>query len=552
MPVIDTEDLQNKQDDLLEQLGLHPAQLGVQRHLLGLVGQNRPDDLLQAGDSTEAMIRDAGGLHANGEASGGPRPLPRPSGTSTMPGISLTHEEGHDIGGPSPATSGVPKLLPRTSASTAPDAHDPLGSIPDVRSSGAAPRPAVLQNRSQFSDAENRFSEKHHFWGGVLKGLDVGASILAPGAMQLVPGTMLNQRTQDARANNTLQAQTQQRQEQATLDKTKAETERLLHPAAKEGLTPEETTIHDLMTGEGGKPRVNPETGKPYSYLEAFTAVKQATQDVKPDKTNPLPKDKALQLNTIWNELLKKHHLPLSPFKEGMSDADAKELAANLNNALGKQQGDTRITVGSGDKGTARLDRSYDRRTKELTDMGNPITQAIGRLGRLQDTLRQGSPQADALVAPELLTVMAGGAGSGLRMNEAEIARVIGGRSKWESLKASINQWSTDPTKANSITPEQRQQIRTLVDEVSRKLLAKQKILDDARDALDGSDDVGEHRRILTDARKKLTAIDEGAGASQPQKYTTPAGAPTATGANGHKIVYDKGRWVDAETGNPI
>ena len=57
------------------------------------------------------------------------------------------------------------------------------------------------------------------------------------------------------------------------------------HPPAKEGLTPEETTIHDLMAGgENGQPRVNPDTQKPYTYLEAYSAVKQAGQDVKPEK----------------------------------------------------------------------------------------------------------------------------------------------------------------------------------------------------------------------------------------------------------------------------
>lgn len=53
----------------------------------------------------------------------------------------------------------------------------------------------------------------------------------------------------------------------------------------KVGATPEETTLHDLMTGgENGQPRVNPETQKPYTYLEAYTAVKQSAQDTKPDK----------------------------------------------------------------------------------------------------------------------------------------------------------------------------------------------------------------------------------------------------------------------------
>ncbi|HEX3156805.1 MAG TPA: hypothetical protein VHV32_19405 [Candidatus Angelobacter sp.] len=71
----------------------------------------------------------------------------------------------------------------------------------------------------------------------------------------------------------------------AKAEESKAHADALRNPQPKEGVTPEEKTIHDLMTGENGGPRVNPQTGKPYSYMEAYTAVKQAAQDTKPDKT---------------------------------------------------------------------------------------------------------------------------------------------------------------------------------------------------------------------------------------------------------------------------
>lgn len=160
----------------------------------------------------------------------------------------------------------------------------------------------------------------------------------------------------------------------------------------------------------------------------------------------------------------------------------------------------------------ARSDKSYQFNSGQLDKVGKPVEDAVARLGRLRDTLAQGTPQADALVAPELLTVMAGGAGSGLRMNEAEISRVIGGRSKWESLKAAANQWSLDPKTANSITPEQRSQIHALVEHVNNKLLAKQQLMDQARQDLINTDDPGEHRRIVATTRGKLTKIDEGEG----------------------------------------
>jgi len=161
---------------------------------------------------------------------------------------------------------------------------------------------------------------------------------------------------------------------------------------------------------------------------------------------------------------------------------------------------------------TNRADRSYDKRNAELTAIGKPVSDLNMRLGRLQDTLAQNSPQADALVAPELLTVMAGGMGSGLRMNEAEIARIVGGRSKWESLKAAINQWQLDPKKARSITPEQQQQIRALTNTVASKLTQKQEVMNDAYRALAATDDIKEHRKIIDGVRSRFSEIDAGKG----------------------------------------
>jgi hypothetical protein len=160
----------------------------------------------------------------------------------------------------------------------------------------------------------------------------------------------------------------------------------------------------------------------------------------------------------------------------------------------------------------ARLDRSYQFNQSRLDKMRTPVDQLATRFSRLQDTLAQGSPQADALVAPELLSVMSGGAGSGLRMNEAEIARIVGGRSKWQDLQASAQKWSTNPASANSITADQRTQIHALVSAVGAKVAAKQQILSDSENQLQGATDVNSHRRILAGATTKLGAVDGGSG----------------------------------------
>jgi hypothetical protein len=168
------------------------------------------------------------------------------------------------------------------------------------------------------------------------------------------------------------------------------------------------------------------------------------------------------------------------------------------------------LVVNNGKGDNARMDKSYQYNASALTKISTPIEQLSARMGRLQDTLNQSTPQADALVAPELMTVMAGGQGSGIRLNEAEISRVVGGRTNLESLKAALNKWQLDPAKGLSITPAQRGQIRTLIDEVNGKLVQKRQLVENANQQLIGASDVSEHRKIVADTRKALADIDAG------------------------------------------
>jgi hypothetical protein len=319
MAVTDTpeDELQDKQNDLLEQLGLHPAQLAIQRRLLG-AAQGDSSGLKEdaAQDPTQqptarrllgAAEGDSSGLkHGDAEnvaqedhmplptGSDGIKPLPRPSGVPGMvePGnINLTgrpilhnadgtisSERSFSIGtdkgetllplivngkqltqqqaidhyrqtGEHMGIFDTPdhadayanqvhnrKLLPSGSpvyvyqgdnqSSSMPDTPTTMALGPEAdRVNGASARP-----RSMFSNAEENISHKHHFWGGVLKGLDVAGSIMAPGAMSMFPGTMLNQRVQDARTNNTLSTQAAIRQKNALASQEESKAEALSHP----------------------------------------------------------------------------------------------------------------------------------------------------------------------------------------------------------------------------------------------------------------------------------------------------------------------------------
>jgi hypothetical protein len=163
---------------------------------------------------------------------------------------------------------------------------------------------------------------------------------------------------------------------------------------------------------------------------------------------------------------------------------------------------------------TAADQRQYQFATTQLDNLAKTVDPIAQRMSRLQDTLDQQNPLADALLAPELLSIMSGGQGSGLRMNEAEISRIVGGRSAWETLKANIQHWSTDPKAARSITTATDAQIRQLVQAVQGKIIAKQELLNDARSGLlsPGAD----YRKTLADTQQKFAGIDNPATAAPP------------------------------------
>lgn len=165
---------------------------------------------------------------------------------------------------------------------------------------------------------------------------------------------------------------------------------------------------------------------------------------------------------------------------------------------------------GGGNADRSRLDKSYDTQTKRLDTIEKPLSDQAERIGRLRATMNANSPQADTLIAPEILTVAAGGAGSGLRMNEAEIARIIGGRTQWESLKARLSAWQSDPSQPFSITPEQRKQMHSLVQAIAERGQKRLALIDEARAKMVDAPDVTAHRQILNEVSKHLN--DEALG----------------------------------------
>ena len=172
------------------------------------------------------------------------------------------------------------------------------------------------------------------------------------------------------------------------------------------------------------------------------------------------------------------------------------------------QRGTQQFAKEDEERNAKMVEESYGRNTSLIEKQRQPIDAQVQRLGRLNDTINAGNPQADSLIAPELLSVMAGGQGSGLRMNEAEISRIVGGRNNWQDLKAKLMAWQADPTKPFSFTTEQRAQTRALLGVVTQKLNQKEDLLNSAQQTVATSQDPLEHRQAVANLQQQLTAID--------------------------------------------
>lgn len=337
---------------------------------------------------------------------------------------------------------------------------------------------------------------------------NIAGDILAPGVMEAIPGTDMNKRFEAAikDRNAARDRELGIKETTAQAEKLGAETRAKLEPseeeknraeAFKDRLTPEAKTDFEAWQRQNPKAPVA-------DWLALLAKNKPPTAEQDTARATQLRADKA-EGKTLSPED--------AAWLQGHTQEKTIVPAAT-------------VTLNQPKVANERADKSFQYNNTALDKIATPVDQINQRLGRLNDTLSQNSPQADALVAPELLSVMAGGAGSGLRMNEAEIARIVGGRSNWESLKASINKWSLDPKEALSITPDQRQQIRALARTVQDKLIAKERIIDDARNALIDSDDPKEHRKIIADAKKALDKIDAGEAVAGGTTPVRPANVP--------------------------
>jgi hypothetical protein len=155
-----------------------------------------------------------------------------------------------------------------------------------------------------------------------------------------------------------------------------------------------------------------------------------------------------------------------------------------------------------------RLQNLYTFGEKQLDDVEKPVRELVTRLANLKDAIEIRSPQADTLLAPEVLSVFAGGTGSGLRMTESEIARVVGGNTVWQRLKNRLNDWQLDPKKGLKIDDAQRDQMRDILKVARDRAAQKMDLIAEGRQGMIDADTDKVLKQTLADTKKKIAGID--------------------------------------------
>ena len=218
------------------------------------------------------------------------------------------------------------------------------------------------------------------FVKGLARAADIVGSVFAPRLDMAIPGTelhhqmLVNQQQglvdqDNAQAQTQAQADnlaantalTQAKTEQTTDDinandaaaKKAAASGSILYDANKNPIGYQDPTgrmmglhdpalpsnIQDILGGVKSKP--------PTSEFELWQQQNPngTAADFQQLQSKPLSKQEADSLNAVWDGLATKHHLPTGQFQAGMPHADATTLAGALNGAIGKQQGDSRVSI---------------------------------------------------------------------------------------------------------------------------------------------------------------------------------------------------------------
>lgn len=243
-----------------------------------------------------------------------------------------------------------------------------------------------------------------------------------------------------------------------------------------------------------------------------------AIADFQADPTNIAKRANLIRLSKINpNEAIPPTPAEKSPVDVTTTGPDGKPLHVFVTPTPGMSIPGYQAPKDTSEQDLTRSLAGAKDATSQIDALRKPVDDMAGKIGDLKDIVNQGTGVADAVIAPKLLSVIAGGQGSGVRVTKSEINQVMGGR----SLPGGVEAFLTKVAKGESVTPTQRQQMLDLAGLYERKLGDRIKTIRQAQSDVDAAKDIGTQRSIVNKLKSDMEDISLGVGGS-----AAPSAAP--------------------------
>lgn len=421
---------------------------------------------------------------------------------------------------------------------------------------------------------------------------NIAGDVLAPGTMSLIPGTDLNRSTREHNALGEVGAANENALKAAQVGSLEAKAATPPKVTWKPVGTPvvdDTGNMWQVQSDEGtgevrrvpvGGPAAQPSTAgtpaAPAAGAAAPTGVAGGTPTAGPAPTTGAPAGpKFTKLATpgakeadqpVGAPGVTQHNNELGTLTEGMGkDEMAKFLKAyevqptdSLATAtkrleyaksaaqMSGAERDRKITrdLAAQNRGQARTDAEQKELTAEVDKAHALITKNLDKANDQIEKLQVAGSEVggnteigDALGVVKTLVATAGGQGSGVRVTDTELNRIIHGRG-WEGTVSAFFEHAQG---YGTLTPVQRTQIKDIIKDIT-------KVMTDKRDKLANADESVLDAKSVPDiraAQKKLNLDMRGGEPIKPEEY-----AHQANTAEGPIYSKDGTNWVDAQ-GNP-
>jgi hypothetical protein len=185
---------------------------------------------------------------------------------------------------------------------------------------------------------------------------------------------------------------------------------------------------------------------------------------------------------------------------------------------VNSQTGETVKDLGvTGEKPTTvNVNAGTNQLDKEIKQYGGGHQKAVDTAGsqleKIEDAenMIRGNAEAQALGIPKVLTALVGGQGTGVRITQPELQAIAKARGIQGDFEGFLNKASGQ----GALTKTQQQQLTQIMEDVKNRIQQKLAIHSGALDTMQGAGSREEIIQADKDARKKLSDMESGGGAS--------------------------------------